>query len=186
MLGAALLVVLSVQARAGTGDRRTPHVCAAQWVRATSECSWDEPVIVKASGRNEEAAERHAIGRLRETLASLTRAAMLEAEGTMTAAQLAGLARCTRVPADDVMVACMASPRLSEAGFCYAELPADPCWSASLNTFEGVGWLAAEHARRGTCDEVADQIASRMDDEIDRLRCHARCQSAVAVRCLAD
>jgi hypothetical protein len=160
-----------------------PQVCVAQWARPTDRCAWREPLVVRASGRNEETARKNAVARLRLVFTDLVRAASLDAEGTMAAVQVVELEPCPRVPESDLQIACIASPNLAVEGLCQAELPASDCWSVSAGTWQGLGWQAAEEARHGLCQQALDQAAERVATEAELLRCRASCQAQVLVRC---
>lgn len=161
----------------------TPHFCVAEWSGPTSSCAWAEPVRVTGVGRNRNNAERAAAQRLRQALAAVTRAAVLEAEDNGVTRLDDGLKACARVGSRDAITTCFAQPALARDGICYADLPDDPCWSEHLFTVEGIGWQAGEEARAATCDQVYQQARSRGDSEIDQLSCRARCLTSVRVRC---
>lgn len=185
LTGATLTgATLSGAARAeDPGDR--PHVCVAQWARPTDRCAWTEPLVVRASGRNDETARKNAVARLRLALGDMVRAAGLDAQGTMAEVHLVELEGCARVPETDIQVACISSPSLAAQALCYADLPASPCWSVTPSTWVGLGWQVAEDARHGVCQEAATQSVARVSSEAELLRCRARCQSEVLVRCIS-
>ncbi|NOY26519.1 MAG: hypothetical protein GXP62_11655 [Oligoflexia bacterium] len=162
---------------------RGPHVCVAQWVRPIPTCQWDDPVVVKASGRSRASAERGAVSRLRAVLSRLSQAAELDAAATSFPGLQRDFTGCPGVDPEAVMVQCLSKPALVAISLCVAELPADPCWSPTTLPFEGVGWRAAEQARTDTCTEIDQQIDAGPLSQADRLRCQARCLSSVLVRC---
>lgn len=183
-LACALVLVRPAVAAEEDEANRQPHVCVAQWAHPTRTCAWSEPLVVKASGKTEETARKNAVARLRISLTALTRAALLDAQGTLAELHVTDLVACARVPEDEIMVACMASPNLARDGICYADLPPDPCWTVSPTAWEGLGWQVAEEARHQVCEDVSAQADTRAGGEAERLRCRARCLSKVTVRCI--
>lgn len=158
-------------------------MCVAQWVRPLPTCQWDEPVVVKASGRSKASAQRSAISRVRAVLSALGLAAEVDAGATSNLGLQRDFTGCAGVDRDALLIQCIPNPALLATNLCVAELPADPCWKATTLPFEGVGWRASEQARTEPCDEIDQQIDASLLTEADRLRCQARCLSSVLVRC---
>ncbi len=160
--------------------KRSPYVCAAQWAHTTPSCSLREPVVVRAAGKSQPLARKGAVNRLRLTLASLSRAAVLDAQGTVAAVYTQDLVGCATVDEAEMLVTCMPTPSYLTEGICFGELPYDPCWSERSFSATGRYWQASEQVRAQACGAFQDTQDARA------LRCQARCQTSLNIRCVTD
>jgi len=179
----ALLVASAPVAADPPGTVRGPALCVAQWSQPTPACPWRDRVQAKGVGRTEALARKHAVTRLQLALADLSRAAVMDAQGGAAQLGAARLLGCLHVAPEELTVQCSASPALAEDGLCFVQLPKDPCWSDGISSVEGRGWLVAEQARQQTCEAVGAQLQARSVPASEYLRCRARCQLEVQVRC---
>lgn len=163
--------------QADPSTRKLPHVCAAQWAQRSQSCGITEPLVVRAVGKTEGKAQKGAVDRLRAALGSLSQAAMLDAQGSFAALRAADLAGCGAVSEGEMLVTCMATPDYLAAGVCFADLPADPCWNSQTHVATGPVWEASEAARQLACGAFDEATDAR------GLRCSARCQTRVTIRC---
>ncbi len=177
----------SADVSAGGLAQDAPYACVADWTGPTEDCEWTGTVHVAASGRNEAQARRSGLRRLEVALGSWTQAAMLDARDSAFASRVQSLRACTRRVEEQATVTCFPQPLLAGERLCYADLPDDPCWAATIQTFSGTGWQAQEEARDALCSAVTDAFREAQADTPraagEALRCRARCLESVRVRC---
>lgn len=183
-LGGALLLAGPGRAETPAGIdpslKRSPYVCAAQWAHTTPSCSLPDPVVVRAAGKSQHTARKGAVNRLRLTLASLSQAAVLDAQGTFAAVYTLELVGCANVAETDMMVTCLPTPSYLNEGICFAELPYDACWDERSFSAIGRYWQASEGVRAQACGALEGKQDART------LRCLARCQTSLNIRCVSD
>ncbi|MCB9777441.1 MAG: hypothetical protein H6742_02630 [Alphaproteobacteria bacterium] len=181
-MGPTPWLLLGLAFAAQAADDRRPHMCVASWHGPTLTCDLRTEVEVRATGKTLAAAQKAAEARLRLHLVSAASAAIEEAEGTAASVYASRLKTCGK-DLDAARLSCMPQPHLQAETRCWAELPRDACWDATIEAFDGQGWRAAEEARLETCRVVDTALLDEGVSAAERLRCKARCLTEVQVRC---
>jgi len=173
-----------VVASASAGDVDGAARCEAVFVGPVISCSLKETWSATGTGKNEEAATKNALVRLRSAVDAGAKARSEHAIGSSAdwLAAKEGIA-CGSVAAANATVHCFPDDTLMEKAECFTAFSSTKCYRSGVVETKGKRWKAMESGREKICREVDAWLVSKRVSEQQRFECKAKCLQEVKVSC---